>query len=134
MTERRALPRGIRIAQLIWIAGFLVGTTTHIADLVFGGSDVYSGYPDAVRLFWVSLTVLDPLAVVLIALRSRAGVPLGVLIMIADVTVNLSVAATVGGLSLFGLVNQSLFCAFVLITARPLWRAFSTRTAPAPHG
>lgn len=134
MTERRALPRGIRIAQLIWIAGFLVGTTTHIADLVFGGSDAYFGYPDAVRLFWVSLTVLDPLAVVLIALRSRAGVPLGVLIMIADVTVNLSVAATVGGLSLFGLVNQSLFCAFVLIAARPLWRAFSTRTAPAPRG
>jgi hypothetical protein len=131
VTERRALPRSIRIVGLIWIAGFLVGTTTHIADLVLGGSDVYAGYPDAVRLFWVSLTVLDPLAVVLIAVRSRAGVVLGVLIMLADVAVNVSVAATVGGLGLYGLVNQALFCAFVLLAARPLWRAFSTRTEPA---
>jgi hypothetical protein len=130
VTERRALPRSIRTVRLVWIAGFLVGTTTHVADLVLGGSGVYSGYPDAVRLFWVSLTVLDPLAVVLVAVRSRSGVLLGVAIMLADVAVNVSVAATIGGLALFGLVNQSLFCAFVLLAARPLWRAFSTRTEP----
>ena len=125
MTERGELSRGIQIVRFVWMAGFVVGTTTHIADLVLGGSAVYAGYPGAVRVFWISLTLLDPLAVILLLRRQRTAVPLGVLIMLADVAVNVTVAATLGGLGLQGLITQSLFCAFVLVTAVPLWRAFS---------
>jgi len=121
MTQRRALSRGIRVIQLVWIAGFLVGTTTHVVDLALAGIDVYAHFPPATRLFWVSLTVLDPLTALLIALRNRAGVVLGVLVMLADVAVNWTVFATTDDFGLPGLVNQSLFCAFVLLTARPLW-------------
>ncbi|GAB2464969.1 hypothetical protein HD599_000084 [Conyzicola lurida] len=120
-----ALPLRFRVIQLLWAAGFLVGTTTHIADLVTGGPDVYAGYPEGARLFWVALTVLDPLTVVLVLLRKRAGIALGAAVMIADVSVNLTVAATIGGFGAFGLVNQTVFCVFVLATAYPLWRVFA---------
>ncbi|WP_411699816.1 hypothetical protein [Conyzicola sp.] len=124
MTER--LSRGLRVIRFVWIAGFVIGTTTHVADLVVGGVEVYAGYPDAARVFWVSLTLLDPAAVVLLLRRSRVGVVLGVAIMLADVAVNWTVFATIEGFGLFGLINQSLFCAFVLATAVPLWRAYNT--------
>ena len=129
MNER--LSPGIRVIRFVWIAGFVIGTTTHIADLVLGGTEVYAGHPVAVRVFWVSLTLLDPLAVILVLRRSRAGIALGVAIMLADVAVNWTVFATVEGFGLPGLVNQSLFCAFVLATALPLWRAFSNPTRAA---
>jgi len=123
MTERRRLSRGIRVIQLVWIVGFAIGTATHLAELVLGGADVYEGYPAATRLFWVSLTLLDPAAVVLIVLRRRAGIVLGALVMLADVAVNWTVFATGGSFGLPGLINQSVFCAFVLATAFPLWRS-----------
>jgi hypothetical protein len=75
-----------------------------------------------VRLFWVALTVLDPLVVVLIWLRRRAGVVLGAAVMLCDVGVNLTVAALYGGLAPFGLISQVLFGALVLATAPWLWR------------
>jgi hypothetical protein len=121
---RMALPLRFRVIQLLWVAGFLVGTTTHIVDLALGGADVYAGYPAGARLFWLSLTVLDPLTLVLVLLRTRAGIVLGAAVMIADVSVNLTVAATVGGFGPFGLVNQAVFGVFVLATAYPLWRVF----------
>ena len=112
-----------RVVRLVWIAGFLVGSTTHVLDLVQGGAAVYAGFPDAVRLYWVSLTLLDPLTVVLTALRRRAGVVLGVAIMVSDVAVNATVAATTDGLGLRGLVLQVAFGLVVVTTAPLLWRA-----------
>lgn len=112
-----------RVVRLVWIAGFLVGSTTHVLDLVQGGVAVYAGFPDAVRLYWVSLTLLDPLTVVLTALRRRAGVVLGVAIMVSDVAVNATVAATTDGLGLRGLVLQVVFGLVVVTTAPLLWRA-----------
>jgi len=112
-----------RVVRLVWVVGFLVGTTTHVLDLVQGGVAVYAGFPDAVRLYWVSLTLLDPLTVVLTALRRRAGVVLGVAIMVSDVAVNATVAATTDGLGLRGLVLQVVFGLVVVTTAPLLWRA-----------
>lgn len=112
-----------RVVRLVWVVGFLVGTTTHVLDLVQGGVAVYAGFPDAVRLYWVSLTLLDPLTVVLTALRRRAGVVLGVAIMVSDVSVNATVAATTDGLALRGLLLQVAFGLVVVTTAPLLWRA-----------
>jgi len=117
----RGVVRGVTIIRILWVAGFLVGTTTHVIDLVAGGTTVYAGFPDGVRVFWVSLTVLDPLAVVLIVLRWRAAVVLAIAIMVADVAVN-SVMVATHGLPVFGLVNQIAFGIFVLATAPLLWK------------
>ncbi|MFT4051676.1 MAG: hypothetical protein QM677_05425 [Microbacterium sp.] len=120
----------LRLAiQVVWIAGFSIGTVSHVLDLISGGTDTYGGFPPALRVFWLSLTALDPLAVVLLLLRKRVGVVLGLLIILADITVNWTVLVAIGGNPLFGVVNQTLFAAFLLITAPALWRWF----APAPE-
>ncbi|MDN4640343.1 hypothetical protein QCD70_08830 [Agreia sp. PsM10] len=104
--------------------GFLVGTTTHTADLIIGGLDAYSGFPVGVRLFWVTLTILDPATAVLIICRRRSGVVLGSAVIVADIAVNWTVFAVVGELSYFGVISQSLFALLIVVTARPLWRWF----------
>lgn len=114
-----------RAARWLWVAGFGVGACTHVLDLVAGGAQVYAGFPTAVRVFWVSLTVLDPLAVVLVLRRRRAGVALGVAVMVADVAVNWTVHAVVGGGSPRGLVTLTAFGVLVLATAVPLDRWFA---------
>lgn len=102
-----------------------MGTSTHVLDLLLGGLAAYEGFPTGVRLFWTALTVLDPVAVVLLVLRRRAGIVVAIAVMIADVTVNWTVFATVGGLSLYGVLSQSAFAAVILLTARPLWSWFA---------
>lgn len=125
--------RLLGIVRGVWIVGFLIGTTTHVADLVLAGTNVYDGFPIAIRLFWVSLTVLDPLVAALLWFRLRAGVVLGVAVILADIAINWSVFSTIGGLSLFGVVAQSLFAAFVLMTARPLWGSSRVAVASPEH-
>jgi len=123
------------VFQILWVVGFLVGTTTHTADLILGGLDVYGGFPPGVRLFWVTLTVLDPITAVLIVLRRRSGIVLGIAVIVADIAVNWTVFVLLGGLSWFGVVNQSLFAVLIVVTARPLWIWFgqsSTREGAEP--
>ncbi|MBF4634577.1 hypothetical protein ITJ38_09210 [Agreia pratensis] len=124
MIALTASARSLRAFQAAWVIGFLVGTTTHTADLIFGGLDVYSGFPLGVRLFWVTLTLLDPLTAALIIFRRRFGVALGVAVIIADIAVNWTVFVVIGGLSVFGVVSQSLFAVIIIGTARALWSWF----------
>lgn len=114
--------RRARVAQTAWVIGFGIGTLSHAVDLVGGGVDTYAGYPAAIRLFWVSLTVLDPLVIALVLLRRRAGVLLGVAVMLVDIAVNWTVFATIGPRLLSGVVSQTAFAIVVLATARLLWR------------
>lgn len=110
-----------RIIVSVWAVGFLVGTITHTIDLMAGGLNAYAGFPEPVRWFWVSLTLIDPLVLVLLFLRSRAVMPVAVLVMVADLAVNWSVFFTVGGLTVFGVVMQSLFGMFVFLTSTHVW-------------
>ena len=115
------------VVLVVWILGFLVGTTTHIMDLVAGGVEPYAGFPAGVRLFWVTLTVLDPLTIMLLALRRRAGIVLALAVILADIAVNWTVFATIGGLAIYGVVNQTLFAIVLVSTASILWRWFRSR-------
>ena len=117
-------PRTLRVLQTVWVLGFAIGTTTHIADLVFGGTAVYAGFPDLLRLFWVSLTVLDPLVILLVLVRRRAGIYLGIGVIVADILVNWTVLLTLGGISWFGVINQTLFALFIGVSAPFLLRWF----------
>ena len=111
-----------RVIQVVWVTGYLIGTTTHVVDLIIGGSNTYEAFPLGLRLFWMSLTLLDPLVVVLLMLRRRAGVVLGLAVILADIAVNWTVFVTIGGHSLFGVVNQTAFAIFLVATAGVLWR------------
>ena len=120
---RRADPeRAPRVIRALWIAGFGIGTTTHVLDIVIGGAGVYAGFPLVLRAFWLSLTVLDPLVIALLARRRRTGVALGSAVIVADIAVNWTVLATVGGIPVWGAVNQTLFAILVLATAPTLLR------------
>ena len=77
--------------------------------------------PAGLYAFWVSLTVLDPLTVLLLLFRKRAGVVLGVVVNFADITVIWTAFLSIGGNLLFGVV-KTVFAAFLLITAPVLWR------------
>jgi hypothetical protein len=121
--------RVLRALQVMWVVGFLVGTTTHTADLVDSGLNAYSAFPLGVRWFWVTLTILDPATAALIIFRRRSGIVLGSAVIIADIAVNWTVFALVGGLSFFGVISQSLFAVLILVTARPLWTWFGNREA-----
>ncbi|WP_285025359.1 hypothetical protein [Plantibacter sp. ME-Dv--P-122b] len=131
MTALAPAVRTLRVFQILWVIGFLIGTTTHTADLILGGLDVYGGFPPGVRLFWVTLTVLDPITAVLIILRRRAGIVLGIAVIVADIAVNWSVFVLLGGLSWFGVINQSLFAVLILATARLLWIWFGKSSTRA---
>ena len=116
----------------IWIIGFLIGTTSHLLDLAAGGLRTYAEFPTALRLFWVSLTILDPVTAALLALRCRAGIVLALVVILTDITVNWTVFLTIAGNPLFGVVNQTLFAIILLTTAPILWRWFTTLSdAPA---
>ncbi|MCW4385577.1 hypothetical protein OH146_07295 [Salinibacterium sp. SYSU T00001] len=116
--------------RLLWMAGFLIGTTTHVIDLAVGGLGVYAGFPAAVQVFWISLTLLDPLMVLLLALGRRAAIPLGVAIMVADVAVNVSVAIAyeLPFEPPYPVLLQCAFGLFVVFTAPSLWKRFGLRT------
>jgi hypothetical protein len=117
-------PRILRVLQVLWVLGFAIGTTTHILDLILGGAAAYAGFPDLVRLFWVSLTVLDPLVIVLVLLRRRAGIYLGIGVIVVDIVVNWTVLLTLGGISWWGVISQTLFAVFLGVSAPHLWRWF----------
>jgi hypothetical protein len=114
--------RAPRVIRALWIAGFAVGTVSHVLDLATAGTDVYAGHPLGLRAFWVSLTVLDPLVIALLGLRRPAGVGLGLTVILADIAVNWTVIATTGGIPAWGAVNQTLFAILVLSTAPTLLR------------
>ncbi|WP_051208247.1 hypothetical protein [Propionicicella superfundia] len=116
------MPRALRVIHLLWIAGFLVGTVSHVLDLAAAGTEVYAGFPAGLRVFWISLTVLDLLVVGLLAFRRVAGVVLAVVVILADIAVNWIVFATIGGNPLYGVVNQTVFAVFLLVTAPSLGR------------
>ncbi|WP_159500715.1 hypothetical protein [Microbacterium sp. 18062] len=119
------------VILVIWIAGFLSGTASHVLDLIAGGADTYGEFPTALRVFWLSLTVLDPLTALLLLLRKRAGIILGLIVILADIAVNWTVFFTIGGNPLFGVVNQTLFAVFLLATAPALWRWFRSAKSRA---
>jgi hypothetical protein len=124
-------PPGLPIARWVYTIGFLAGTYTHARGILAHGF-LATPVPFAIGLYWDTLTVLDPLTVLLLWWRPRLGLWLAVAIMGSDISVNTWVylagyfgapTARMVPLSLF---EQSLFGLFVFLTA-PLAYAQLTR-------
>lgn len=127
------VPNRLRPAILvIWIIGFLIGTTSHITDLVRGGLGTYAQFPTGLRIYWGCLTLLDPLAIVLLVLRRRAAIVLSLVIILSDISVNWSVYLTISGNPLYGMINQTVFAAILVATAPLLWHWFHSHQAGNP--
>ena len=124
-----SLNTGRKIILAIQSFGMLLGTSTHVAWIWNHGflSDDY-GVPLPSKIFWDLLTVLDPLAAVLLILRPKTGVLLTAGIIAIDVIHNnMAHADELYGTALelndwlaryWMIAGQIVFLLFVLITFR----------------
>lgn len=121
-------PRPVKVLLGVYSLGFLVGTYTHARGILAHGL-LAAPVPSAIGVYWDALTVLDPLAVLLLWWRPRAGLWLAVAIMASDIAINTQVylagyfgppTAHMVPLTLF---DQALFGVFVFVTAPLLFAA-----------
>ena len=111
----------------MYLIGFVEGTADHVRWMTHGGIHAYaSSYPPiAIQVFFVSLVVLDPLAVALVAFVRREGIWLAAAVMALDIAANwIGNWARIrrhGPPDVPWLIT--LFGVFVLVTALPLLRA-----------
>ena len=110
----------VKIILIIYSAGFLVGTSTHVLGIVQHGFLAHQA-PLLFDLYWDSLTLLDPLAVLLLWTRIRLGIGLAVLIMVTDIGINsyayINLGQTVSNMIPVPLFLQSLFGTFLFATS-----------------
>ncbi len=113
---------------LVIALAFLVAACNHAVDMFKNGLFPYAklyNAPEALNYYWSSLTLLDPLAVILLIYNVRAGLILALCIMFTDVPVNLYANAMYWRLPSYKnyfLVMQILFLMFLLLTASRIWR------------
>jgi len=114
--------------RMIYALCLLGATYNHlliVAEYDWGWN--YGGLPVLVTTFWTALTLIDPLAIVLLFLRPKAGVILTLMIIVADVAINAWVAWRYG-IDLAAFLAQASFLIFVVCT----WRmAAQYRVSPA---
>lgn len=125
----KALPRRERWIATGFVAGFGEGFCSHLYFLGVGGIHAFSPDPVVIQVLFQAMLVLDALAVVLVVRASPVGPPLAVAAIVADAAANWWVLAPdvvrrpLHYLIPFGLLPITVFCVFVLVTARPLSRA-----------
>ncbi|MFB7896959.1 hypothetical protein ACWD33_27050 [Streptomyces xiamenensis] len=125
------MTRGVRAVLAVYIGVFVWGTLVHLVDLTGGGHSSYAlDAPAAVRAFFVALVVLDPLVAVLLWRRRPAGVVAAGLVMGADLAAN----GWVLGPDAAALWAPGLFCAFIAVTAVPLYQRLAGRVPAATPG
>ena len=79
-----AAPRWARIIAVTSAVALVYGTVVHLVQLAAGGLDPYPSVPDWLAAYFVSLTVLDPAAAVLLLLRRRSGLILSCAVLLTD--------------------------------------------------
>jgi hypothetical protein len=132
-----ALPRWARWVLALYIAGFAEGTADHVRWMTRGGIHAYaSSYPQVpLQAFFVTLIVLDPLAVVLLALVLRAGIWLACGVVVLDIAANWAgnwsrMQDRPNGLLLDAPWLITLFGLFVLACAPAMLRLMKNRAIP----
>ena len=133
-----AQPVWVRCALVVYVIGFVEGTRAHVADLLRGGLGAYASYgPVVLQVFFISLVVLDPIVVVLVALARPNGVWLGLVVMAMDVPANVFANWSMLRQDWWSLVRPggmlplTLFSVFVLVSVVPLLRHLSASPSAA---
>ncbi|MET7701263.1 hypothetical protein [Streptomyces sp. NPDC005485] len=76
----------VRWVLTAYLIGFFEGSCVHIFYLARDGIHAYASFPQVpLRVFFVSLAILDPLVAVLVGLVRREGVWLASAVMVTDV-------------------------------------------------
>jgi hypothetical protein len=82
------VPGRIRVVVAAAVLVFGYGTAAHVGQLVTGGARPYPSAPAWLAVYFVSLTLLDPLAAILLALRRSTGLILGCAVLVSDAAAN----------------------------------------------
>lgn len=127
-------PTWLRVTALTFVALLAYGSVVHVVDvqLLAGYENPYPHHPGWLSAYFLSLTVLDPLAAVLLARRRRSGVALAVLVLVTDAAAN-AIANYVyddsGGVTA-GRLGQAVITVLALaavVTGPAMWRAAARR-------
>ncbi|RKR86152.1 hypothetical protein BDK92_0374 [Micromonospora pisi] len=70
------------------VAVFAYGTVVHLFQLASGGARPYPDVPTWLAVYFVSLTLFDPLAAGLLAARRAEGLSLGCAVLVTDAVAN----------------------------------------------
>jgi hypothetical protein len=108
----------------------VAGASTHLWTVVtYGPFWDYGGVPVISRIYWTSLTVLDPMAAVLLFAKPRAGLVMTLAIIVSNVPHNtwLMARSPAPDWMNWMYVSQVLFLVFVLATILRAWRGLSAR-------
>lgn len=81
-------PQSVRLIVLAILVILVYGTAVHVVQLVTSGFRPHPGVPGWLRTYFIALTVLDPLAALLVARCQRSGVALSVLVLVSDAAAN----------------------------------------------
>ena len=116
----------IKVIFTIYIIAFLIGTITHIIDIINFGFLGYPNSPMLLNIYWTSLTFFDPLAVLLLIFYPFMGLIFSGVIMISNVGVNMSRALfyyfkegyPIG----YKEICQLLFLIFLFFTIKYCWK------------
>lgn len=133
----RGAPPAVRASAAATVLVLAYGAVVHLAQLITSGFDPHPGLPPVLRTYFTALTVLDPLAAVLLARRHRSGLVLALAVLVTDAAAN--------GWANYGLdpslgitpgrVGQAVTTALALclLAAAPgLWRWTSARSSYPP--
>ena len=82
------VPRGILLAVAVQVAVLSYGGVVHVVQLTTGGWPPYRWAPIRLATYFTSLTLLDPLAALLLWARRVIGLYLGVLVLATDAAAN----------------------------------------------
>lgn len=115
-------PTAVKVILSIYTLGFLIGTYTHSEDILLNGLLSHNASL-FLNIYWDSLTLLDPIAALLVWVKPKPGIGLAVFIMFTDIIINVYAYTTgifgefVPGMIPMFLFLQSLFATYVFVTA-----------------
>lgn len=90
-----------------------------------------SGISTVSRLYWSSLTLLDPLAAVLMFIRPRQGLVLALVIIVSDVAHNSWMLHSSSSAPNWAYWCQVAFLVFLSATIRAAWRGLESNAKPS---
>ncbi|WP_069658664.1 hypothetical protein [Arcticibacter eurypsychrophilus] len=113
-----------RMILFFYSVGFLIGTSTHLYNIIVSGFlSVSHLAPWYVNLYWDILTLLDLFASILIWFKLKQGLLLAIAIMATNIIINTYSYLSgwfgdiVSAMVPVGLLMQSVFGTFVFVTA-----------------
>ena len=120
------------LIRLIFISAFAVATINHVMDLLSGGWFPYTkkwGTPEIFNIYWTSLTILDPFAIIALIINVRMGYIIAISIMLTDVPINMYINANYWSVPMHKnvfLILQTAFLLFLLSTGYRIWKLTSS--------